>query len=365
MPDGTEQTFVLNDVGDDGDVFSEDGVFSATVPAQEEAWVGDVRLSMRWADIDLTIDGAGVIVVEPFPMIEITLVATDEPVAEATRTQLATVDLKLGEFPFLAEQDGITVSMVNPEDGSAVDLEFEPTEVVDGKVYQLKVFGALTLPAEYEFSASLNSTHLGREFEAVAAKKSADIEISVPTPILNYSLIGVGGFFGLLLLLLVLRWLMQVRPYGYLYRLNGQGQRELAVDFRAYRRSAWDGFMNKTIVPAAALPGIPLLGGRFVFSSRGLTFRYRPDSDGILRMTVRGEALQAGRNPIPDGDEIHIGSETFVFDRSAIDDEVVVSERLQSTARMRNAELDTFALDPMTWDAPSSARPRLPTRRHY
>ena len=355
-------TFGLNDIGEDGDMFAEDGVFSATVPAQEEGWIGEVRLSMHWFDIDAKIDGAGVIVVEPFPTIEVTLIATDEPVTEATRTQLATVDLKLGDFPFLAEQDGITVSMVNTEDGSAVDLELEPTEVVDEKVYQLLVFGSLTLPAEYEFNASLSSTHLGREFEAVAAKKSASIEISTPTPILNYSLIGVGGFFGLLLLLLVLRWLMQVRPYGYLYRLDGQGQRELAVDFRAYRRSAWDAFMNKPMVPAAALPGIPLLGGRFVFSPRGLVFRYRPDSDGILRMTVRGEALQAGKNPILDGDEIHIGSETFVFDRAAIDDDVIVSERLQSTVRTRNAELDTFALDPMTWDAPSSARP---TRRHY
>ena len=361
-PDGTELTLGLNDIGEDGDVFAEDGVFSATILAQEEGWIGEVRLSMHWFDIDATIDGAGVIVVEPFPTIEINLTVTDEPVAEATRTQLATVDLKLDGASFLAEQDEITVSMVNTEDDSAVDLEFEPTEVVDEKVYQLLVFGSLTLPAEYEFNASMSSTHLGREFEAMAAKKSASIEISTPTPILTYSLIGVGGFFGLLVLLFVLRWLMQVRPYGYLYRLGGQGQRELAVDFRAYRRSAWDAFMNKPMVPAAALPGIPLLGGRFVFSPRGLAFRYRPDSDGILRMTVRGEALQAGRNPIPDGDEIHIGSETFVFDRAAIDDEVVVSERLQSTARMRNAELDTFALDPMTWDAPSSARP---TRRHY
>ena len=38
---------------------------------------------------------------------------------------------------------------------------------------------------------------------------------------------------------------MQVRPYGYLYRLDGQGHRELAVDFRAYRRSAWDAFYEQ------------------------------------------------------------------------------------------------------------------------
>ncbi len=361
-PGGTELTFVLNDIGEDGDVFSEDGVFSATVPAQEEAWIGDVRLSMSWPDIEATIDGAGVIAVEPFPTIEIILAGTDEPVGGATRTQLATVDLKLGEFPFLAEPDGVTVSMVNTEDGSAIDLELEPTEIVDEKVYQLKVFGSLVTASEYEFSATLSSTHLGREFEAVTAKKSANIEIAMPTSMLTYSLIGVGGFFGLLVLLLLLRSLMQVKPYGYLYRLDSQGQRELVVDFRAYRRSAWDALMNKSIVPAAALPAVPLLGGRFVFSGQGLAFRYSPDSDGILRMTIRDEALQAGENPIPDGEEFHIGSDTFVFDRTAIVGEVAVSERLQPPDRARHAELDNFALDPMTWDAPASARP---TRRHY
>ena len=336
-PGGTELTFGLNDIGEDGDVFAEDGVFSATVPAQEEAWIGDVRLSMRWPHIDAktdqTIDamivGAGVIAVEPFPTIEITLAVTDEPVAETTRTQLATVDLEDGEFPFLAEQDGITVSMVNLEDGSTVDLEFEPTEVVDGKVYQLKVFGSLVTAAEYEFSATLNSTHLDREFETVAGKKSTNIEIATPVPILTYSAIGVGAFIGLLLLLLISRSLMQVRPYGYLYRVDGQRERELVVDFGAYRRSPWDALMNKPIVPAAALPGLPLLGGRFVFSGRRLAFRYRPDSDGLLRMMVRGEALQAGYTDIVDGEEFNIGPDSFVFDRTTIGDEVTVSDRLQ------------------------------------
>ena len=361
-PDGTELTFGLNDIGEDGDVFAEDGVFSATVPAQEEAWIGDVRLSMRWPDIDAMIVGAGVIAVEPFPTIEITLAVTDEPVAETTRTQLATVDLEDGEFPFLAEQDGITVSMVNLEDGSTVDLEFEPTEVVDGKVYQLKVFGSLVTAAEYEFSATLNSTHLDREFETVAGKKSTNIEIATPVPILTYSAIGVGAFIGLLLLLLISRSLMQVRPHGYLYRVGGQRERELVVDFGAYRRSPWDALMNKPIVPAAALPGLPLLGGRFVFSGRRLAFRYRPDSDGLLRMMVRGEALQAGYTDIVDGEEFNIGPDSFVFDRAAIGDEVAVSDRLQPPQRTRNPELENFALDPMTWDAPSSARP---TRRNH
>ena len=42
------------------------------------------------------------------------------------------------------------------------------------------------------------------------------------------------------------------------------------ANFREYNRSPWDWLMNKPIVPAAAMPGVPLLGGRFVFNSSPL-----------------------------------------------------------------------------------------------
>ncbi len=361
-PDGGQATYELHDRGEGGDAYSEDGTFSATVPAQELVGLNEVQLSMQWPNISASIDGAGIFVVEPFPTIEISVRASDDPVEEGARTQLATVDLKLGEHPFLAEQDGINVSVVNTDDGSEVPIELEPTEVVDGKVYQLRVFGALTMPAEYMFNATMRGRHLEREFKAMAVEQSRSIEIAVSDSILIYSAIGVGAFIVFLFLLLLVRSSMQVRPHGYLYRVDGQGQRELVADFGAYRRSPWDALMNKPIVPAAALPGVPLLGGRFVFSPRGLAFRYRPESDGLLRMTVRGEALQAGYTDIAGGEEFNIESDSFVFDPAAIVGEVVMSERLQSPERTRNAELDNFALDPMTWDAPSSARP---TRRHY
>ena len=219
----------------------------------------------------------------------------------------------------------------------------------------------MSVAGDYEFEATLKSIHLEREFEAVAAKQSATIEIAVPTPIVTYALVGVGAFFAFVLFLLFARALLQHKPYGYLYRLDSKGERELVADFSGYRRSPWDWLMNKPIVPAAALPGVPLLGGRFVFGGRGVAFRYRPESDGLLRMTVRNEALQKGDNRIVDNETFHIGADTFVFDRARIEGDVRISDRMTPAPRQRHAELEHFALDPMTWDAPSSARP---TRRN-
>ncbi len=360
-PDGTEHSYILNDLGEDGDLFSEDGVFSSTVAAQDAIGVSEVTLSMRWPNLATTIDGNGTFVVEPFPIIEIAIQG-DGSVNKGARSHLATVDLKFDNAAYLVAQDDIEVSMLNVAEGSIVEIELEPTEVIEEKVYQLRVFGVLPTEGQYEFDATLRSTHLGRDFVAEATSATQDFELITPTPVLLYAGIGVAAFVLFIFILLWLRALLQSSPFGNLYRVSSNRERELVANFRDYRGSAWDRFMNKPIVPAAAMPGIPLHGGRFIFAVRGIAISYRPDSDGLLNVMVGGEPLQAGKTSIPDGEEFQIGSETFVFDRTPAGSDVRMSERLTQTQRTRNEELDTFALDPMTWDAPSSARP---TRRYY
>ena len=360
-PDGAELTYELNDLGDDGDAFAEDGVFSATVAAQELAGVSNVRFSMRWPNLAPTIDGEGVFVVASFPTIAIAI-EVDGSVVNGDKTHIATVDLLFEDKAFLANQDDIEVSIVNADDGMAVEIELEPTEVVEEKVYRVMVFGALTLDGDYVVNAKLDSTHLDRRFAVEAVEQTASIEVTNPVSIPLLAGLGVAAFIGFLILLLLLRALFQSTPYGSLYRVDSQGERELVANFREYARSPWDWLMNKPVVPAAAMPGVPLLGGSFVFNSRGISFRYRPDSDGLLRMTIRGEPLQPGQTSILDGEDFQIDSETFVFDRAAIGEGVRVSERLTDSRRARHEDLDNFALDPMTWDAPASARP---TRRRY
>ncbi len=363
-PNGTNQVYVMNDRGEDGDVFAEDGTFSVTVSPQEEIGVSNVALSMGWPGLTSSIATSGAFVVEPFPTIEINPSASGSSVSDGVRSLLATVDLKLGEFPFLTDIDDIAVSVTNVADGSAVPIELEPIEIVDGKVYSLNVFAALTAPGEYEFDAQLKSLYLERDFAAMAAKRSADIEVQAPLPLTLYVVAGAVGLLVLVILILVLRGLFQIRPSGYLYRLDAAGGRELVANFGDYRHSLWDWMFNKSSVPAAALPAVPLLGGRFVFSKQGLFFQYRRESDGMLRMTIAGEVLREGANYIAADEEFQMASDRFIYDyQEAEGKDVRVSERLLSAERARQTELEEFALDPMTWDAPSSARPVRIRRR--
>lgn len=361
-PDGGESSYEMNDRGEDGDEFSEDGTFSAAVTAQDLVGFSEVQLTLRWPNVSATIDGVGGFVIESFPSIAIELIDSSTPVVANTRTHLATVKLLLGENPFLAEQDGVSVMVVNVEDETEIDVELEPVEVVEDKVYELRVFAVVETTADYVFNATLVSTHLERAYEARAVEQTRSIELTSPVPVTLIVVGAVGVTVGFVLLILMLIALIRPKPYGYLYRLDAKGDRELVADFGSFRRSAWDWLMHKSIIPAAALPGVPLLGGRFVFSNWGMIFDYKPNTDGLLRMTVRGEGLETGRTRIPDNEHFNIGPETFVFDRSPLGEDVRVSDRLRPSQQARNAELDTFALDPMTWDAPSSARP---TRRMY
>ena len=358
-PNGGQHTYVLNDAGENGDVEAEDSVFSAMVDDIQLAGVYDADFSMRWPNVQSTIDGAGTFIVEPFPNIEISA-APQESFPQGTRSLLATIDLKLGESAFLASVDDVDVTVLDTSEGSSISTELEPAEVVDGKVYRLLVFGTLDNSGEYEFNATLKSSYLEREFTAVAISKTQELQVEPPVPLILYAGLGVVALIGLIFILLVLRTMFRSSPYGHLFRIDSAGEREVVANFREYRHSPWDWLMHKPIVPAAALPAVPLHGGRFVFASRGISFRYQPDTDGSLRVLVGGDQIQAGDTLIPDGEEFHIGSDKFVFDRAALTGDVRVSTRLAETQRRRNEELENFALDPMTWDAPPSARP---TRR--
>ena len=70
-PEGSVHSYELNDRGADGDVFSEDGIFSTTIGPLDIAGVSNVQLIMRWPNLTATIDGGGSFAVEPFPTIEI------------------------------------------------------------------------------------------------------------------------------------------------------------------------------------------------------------------------------------------------------------------------------------------------------
>ncbi len=361
-PDGQQHSYLLNDRGQDGDQYAEDGIFSMAIGPQSVAGVREVRMSMRWSGVSATIDGLGYFVVEQFPYLETAYLSADSEIFEDVNTHLANVDVKLSDLPFLIEQEAVSVSLTNLTDSSPVEFELVPVEVIDDKIYQLQVFAVLPMSGEYELNASLRGNHLGREFEAVAVLQSRSIELTAEAglPTIVIAAIGTGAVLVIICIILVIAASMRIKPYGVLYHIDPEGTRELVADFAQFRHSLFDWLFDKSTVPLAALPAVPLRGGRLVFSADQVFFRYQPERDGILAVSIRGDALQSGDTGFVDGDRLTIEDETYEFSTSRPDPNVRVASRLQAEKRVSNEELENFALDPMAWDAPSGARP---TRR--
>ena len=133
-PDGEQQSYVLNDRGTDGDVFSEDGTFSTIVPpprtgrcprrsVEHAVARTSAQLSMGRVHFHLTCFRR----LRSRPLFRIS--RSKRPSSHISRSWI----LKRGESPFLAELEHVTVSVVNTADGTAVDVELEPTELVDGR----------------------------------------------------------------------------------------------------------------------------------------------------------------------------------------------------------------------------------------
>ena len=362
--EGVESTYALNDAGMDGDVTALDGTFTVTLPSSETEGVFEIRFTMRWSGIAPTIETVGSYRVAQFPRIDLVVSDLADPVGKSERTQIGTINVLRGADPYLVNPDDLEIALNSAADGVLHGFEAEAVELIDGKGYSFAIFAEFEVSGDFELAASVNSDFEGRSFESTAAAQALTIEVARPLPfvtIVAAFLLGTAAFGAIGFAAYAV---VRPKPFGYLYRIDASdpsAERELVADFAAYRPSPLDWAINRALVPAAALPAVPLLGGSFVFTSDGTGFKYDPVQDGELRMLLHDEALRAGFNPIVPGETISIGGASYVFQANQHRGEVRVAERLRRQQSRQHQELQDFAMDPMTWDAPSSARP---TRRH-
>ena len=155
-------------------------------------------------------------------------------------------------------------------------------------------------------------------------------------------------------------FLLRTTPTGFIYKVDLDSPQELVVDFSETQFAVLDFVFRSNVVPAVALAALPLRGGHFVFGRGGVSFRYNPERDGDVRMTIDGEPVVAGRNELSDGSEMTVAGVTYRFSVDKLMGDIRVSTLLRPEDTDEHDELSRFTNDPMTFDAPSSIRP---TRR--
>ena len=355
----TPETFALNDKGIEGDENGQDGTYSVVLPPQDSTGIRRASFRMMWPGIDAAVEASGFFSVDPFPMVFVT--PADSVDVLAGRHLIAHVDLTVGGYPYLATPEEVTADVVDTATGANVATVLEPVEPQDGSAYQYQVLVDVETGGSYATTVSLGTQHLGREHSAVADTVTSSIELAEP-PGFNFLPVGIAAAVVLAIVIaLGVVVYLRPKPFGYVYKVDINGDHELVADLGSFQFAIFERLWGGNIVPAAALPGIPLRGGSFVFGRERVGFGYRPASDGVLRMTIEGMPLSEGVTPIQSGNELTIASESYLFSREMIDGDVPVSSLLQEVKPQDRVDLSRFTNDPMTFDAPSSVRP---TRRN-
>lgn len=355
--DTSVETYTLNDLGQDGDETAEDGTFTVITPPIDKQGVRNVLFQMKWEQYVATIEQTGSFSVEPFPQAVITT-NEEDPGMASERVPVATLDLSVGGYPYLITPDQITINVIDQADGSDRFSAIEPiAPQQNGTAFQFQIYANIQQNSNFDISASINTNYLERDYQFTTSS-TASIQLATPSLLRLWPIFLLIAIVLSLLITGALMLILRPKPFGYIYQMHVHGEKELVADMANFKFAFLERIISSNVVPAAALPGLPLRGGTFVFSKNSIGFNYKPERDGDLRMTINGIPVSLGTMQIPDKADIKIGNDSYLFSKEPETGDVSVSSVLQNQARRE--ELSRFVQDPMTFDAPENVRP---TRR--
>ena len=359
-PGGATRIFQMYDDGMGNDRLANDGEYIADIEADDVPGIRDVKLRMTWPVTPAIVEGTSTYSLEVFPVA--TMTATSEDFGMGGEDlKLATVAVTLdGEaYPLTAES--LVVAVTDGATGEPITFEVQPSDADNGAASSYSIVADVLESATFDFNASLNLVYLEREFTYDIGVATVVAELDPPPepnrlPLVFAGVIVVAGVAA------AAAWwfLLRTTPKGFIYKVDLDSPQELVVDFSETQFAVLDSVFRSNVVPAVALAALPLRGGHFVFGRGGVSFRYNPERDGDVRMTIDGEPVVAGRNELSDGSEMTVAGVTYRFSIDKLMGDIRVSTLLRPEDTDEHDELSRFTNDPMTFDAPSSIRP---TRR--
>ena len=359
-PGGATRIFQMYDDGMGNDRLANDGTYVADIEADDVPGIRDVKLRMSWPVTPAIVEGTSTYSLEVFP--EATITATDAEFGMGGEAlTLATVDVTLDGGPFPVDLESVQVSVTDGATGEPVAFDVQPSDGGGSPSSSYRIVADVLESATFDFAASLNLDYLEREFTYDIGVATVVAELDPPPEPNRLPLVFAGVLVVALAAGAAVWWfVLRTTPTGFIYKVDLDSPQELVVDFSEAKFALLDSMFRSNVVPAASLAALPLRGGQFVFGRSGISFRYNPERDGDVRMTIDGEPVVAGRNDVINGSELTVAGVTYRFSVDKLMGDIRVSTLLRPEDTDEHDELSRFTNDPMTFDAPSSIRP---TRR--
>lgn len=359
-PGGQVRILQMYDDGMGNDQLANDGTYAADVEVDDVPGIRDVHLRMSWPVTPAIVEGRSSYSLEPFPGAQLTAVDNDFGLGGEDFT-LATIEVILDGAPFAVDVKTLDISVSDAATGEPYPFTVAPSGGETGPASSFRVSADVAESVSLDVAASVNLTYAERDLflEAGAATIVAELD-TLPPPNRTPLFLAFAALAAVAAGVVIWWFFGRVKPSGFVYMLDVDSPQELVVDFSTSRFSMLDSILRSNVVPAAALSGLPLRGGQFVFGRSAVHFRYNPERDGDIRLNIDGAPVVAGRNAIADGSEMTVSGVNYRFSRARLAGEIRVSMLLSNAETEDHDELSRFTNDPMTFDAPSSIRP---TRR--
>ena len=358
-PGGTS-IYQMYDDGMGNDQLANDGTYAADIEIEDVPGVRDVNLRMSWPVTPAIVVGTSMYSLEHFPVASLTATPAEFGMG-GTDLMLATVEVWLDGEPFPVDVRAIDISVLDGSTGEPIEFKVGPagdqTEPASSYLISADVIESTT----FDIAAFLNMEFAGRDVAYDAGAATVVAELDPPPPPNQFPYVLAIAVVVVIAAVGAAWWfLLRVKPSGFIYKLDMDSPQELVVNFGETKFAPLDAILKSNVVPAAALTGLPLRGGHFVFGRNTVYFRFNPERDGDIRLNINGAPAAAGRNEIANGSEMTVAGVTYKYSEEQLAGQIRVSTLLRPEDAEEHDELSRFTNDPMTFDAPSSIRP---TRR--
>ncbi|MCI0776217.1 MAG: hypothetical protein J4N79_09730 [Chloroflexi bacterium] len=297
---GTTEVVVLNDRGEDGDRFANDGIYSVRLSAPKSQGINSVSLELSWTDYAAVKRSSTAFRSESFPTLSLVEVTNVDTTAGKYAT-VARVQVRAGDYPFLMSAADIK-AVLNGAGGQIAAIVLAVDEPEPGRAWEFDIAAIIPESGAYEIEVVLDSTFEGRAYSRTAPIVTTHaVILEEPLKFLGLPL-WVVPTFGVLLVLLAgfAIWTRRkTSPFGYIL----DDQDRVVVDFARLERTVYQKLFSRNAVEASEAPGLPFSGGTFKFSGGDQVKLVHKRAAGDPSMRV---------NSRPAGPETELGDDVWL-----------------------------------------------------
>jgi hypothetical protein len=293
---GTTEVVVLNDTGNNGDKFANDGIYSVLLSAPKSQGINDVALQLTWTDYASTLRSNNAFRSESFPTLSLIEVNDVETIAGKYAT-VARVQVRVADYPYLTSPTDIK-AVLNGVGGEVDAVILTVEEPEPGLAWEFDIAAIIPESGAYEVEVVLASVFEGRPYTRTSPVVTSSATVVIQSAqILGIPMLLVGVLGGLLLALAgVTLWISRKpSPFGYIV----DDAYRVVVDFSQVNRSLYRRLFSKSTIDASEVADLPFAGGRFKFSRDKVKFVHkRAVGDPSMRVNSRpvGPEVDLGEN---------------------------------------------------------------------